>query len=94
MMNEDQRITHYPNGYLVKSNWDKINQIRDIIDTELSKHEFVTGDCLTALCILAIEVAYNSNLTKPQFLTKISQWWEELDSEVHDIGDSQADSKI
>ena len=83
-MDEDQRITKHPNGYSVKNHWDKVDQIRKIIDSELSKYEFITADCLTALCILAIETAYNSNVKKPQFLAKISQWWEEMDSQVHD----------
>lgn len=83
-MNKDERITNHPEGYSVKNDWEKIDCIRDLIDTELAKHKFVTADCLTALCILAIETAYNSKITKPQFLAKISQWWEELDQQVHD----------
>lgn len=83
-MNEDERITHHPNGFSVKNDWETIDYIRDLIDSELSTKKFVTADCLTALSILAIETAYNSKINKPQFLAKISQWWEELDQQVHD----------
>lgn len=82
-MNED-RITHYEKGFSVKIDWESVDRITEIIDDEFKKHKFITADCLTALSILTIETAYNSKINKPQFLAKISQWWEELDQQVHD----------
>lgn len=80
-MKDEERIINHPEGYSVKNDWDKIDKIRDILDSELSKHKFMTVDCLTALCILAVETAYNGHITKPQFLAKISQWWDDVDNQ-------------
>ena len=83
-MKDEERITNHPDGYSVKNDWDKIDKILCILDSEMSKHNFMQVDCLTALCILAIETAYNGKITKPQFLTKISQWWEEMDNQANE----------
>jgi glutathione S-transferase len=83
-MHDGDRITAYPEGYSVKNDWKQIDKIRYHIDSELAKNKYCTADCLTALCILAIETVYNSQISKHQFLSKISQWWEEMDSQVHD----------
>ena len=82
-MKKDERTTEHPHGLSIKIDWDKVEEVKASVENAMKNNEFLNVDCFTALCILAIEIAYNGNITKPQFLAKISQWWEELDNQVN-----------
>lgn len=83
MKEGEERLTKHSHGYSVSVDWSKVDEIREILERELSENNFTTIDCLTALCIMAIENAYNGRISKPNFLAKISQYWEEMDDQVN-----------
>lgn len=82
-MKHDKRVTNHTYGRSIKTDWNKVEEIKMVLDEVLKGYGFINVDCLTALCILAIESAYNGGVNKPQLLAKISQWWEEMDDQVN-----------
>ena len=68
----EERITQYSGGYSIKTDPDKVFEIKDLVNDFLDEKGFVTIDCLKALCLLSIETAYNGGMQKAHFLAKIS----------------------
>lgn len=67
-------------GSLIVPNWDEIDRLRKIIDKTITESDVSTADALTCLCIYSTEIAYNYNISKHEFLSRLSSWWEELDA--------------
>jgi hypothetical protein len=73
-----------PNGenYLILPNYDEIEKVREFIDDALEQSEASTADCLSALCVMTVEIAYNAKINKPQLLNQVSHLWEIFDKQV------------
>lgn len=83
-IDDEARITHHEHCISVKTDWDKVYAIKDMIDEKITSGQYITADCLTALCMLSVELAYSAHIGKPHFLAKLSMLWEVLDGQVID----------
>jgi hypothetical protein len=79
---KENKIIKKENGYIVLPNYDEIARVKKIVDDALTHADVTAADALNVLCFLAIEIAYNAKIGKPHFLSRLSGWWEQLDSEV------------
>lgn len=86
---KQNKIILEQNGYRVVPNWEEINRLREIIDKTIEQSDVSYADALTSLCIVSVEIAYTSKIGKPQFLNRISNFWEELDSQNHERKDER-----
>ena len=77
VIKEEKGITIFPQ-------WEEVERVRTIIDESLREADVSTCDAMTALCFACIEMAYNAEVDKPQFLCNMSNWWEKLSS-FHEI---------
>lgn len=78
----EERISLHPKGIAVKSDEAKVIEIINLLESVLSEKDFVYIDCLTALCVMAVEIAKDGNITKPNLLANMSSIWETLEYRV------------
>lgn len=76
------KIEETENGFVVIPSWQEIDRAREIINEALDKSNVSTADALAALCLSTIEMVHEAKVGKAQFLCRMSNWWEELDSQI------------
>lgn len=67
--------------YAIAPNPKIVTQIIGKMDDFISETDANFVDALTSLCIMSIMVAQSCSINKPQFLTRVSCWWEKLEAE-------------
>lgn len=72
------KIKETEKGYVIEINSEDVEKAKEIIALNLDDAGISSIDGLTAMIMSAIEIAAFHNLSKPNFLAKVSGYWEQV----------------